>query len=479
MNRRMILYMPLQILKFEALLLLLPLLVTLIYREDCAFSFLITSAVTLAVTVPLTIILKPKNGVIYAREGFVIVALSWLFMSLLGAVPFVLSGAIESYVDAFFETVSGFTTTGASILDNVEALPLGLLFWRSFTHWLGGMGVLVFVMALINTSDRPIHLMRAEMPGPIVGKLVPKAKNNAKILYIIYFALTVIQIVFLVAGKMPFIEAVIHAFGTAGTGGFGIRSTSIAEYSPYIQWVITIFMFLFGINFNLYYLILVRRFKAAVSGSEFWVYLGLFLVSTGIITMNIRNLYGSMGETVRQAAFQVSSIITTTGYTTADFGQWPVLSQTVLLLLMLCGACAGSTAGGLKVSRVIILVKTIRRELGKTLHPRTVKTLRFEGKRLDEATISNTTSYLALYSVCITAFFLLLSFDKFDITTNLSATFACFNNIGPGLGQVGPALSYSGYSDFSKLLLSAAMLLGRLEIFPLFLALAPGTWIKK
>jgi trk system potassium uptake protein TrkH len=356
----------------------------------------------------------------------------------------------------------------------------GLLFWRSFTHWIGGMGVLVFVLALSQElPDRSIHIMRAEMPGPIVDKLVPKAKETAKILYLIYISLTLLQIVILVLCKMPLFEAIIHAFGTAGTGGFGIKADSIASYSPAIQWVIAIFMFIFGINFNLFYLIILRRIKSVFRSSELWVYVGVAIISCALITFNIYDSCEGLSEALRLSAFQVSSVMTTTGYATADFNMWQGFSKTLLLILMFMGACAGSTAGGLKVSRVIILVKGMRRELHRLLHPRSVRTLKLEGKRLDEQTLSSANSYLTVYVASIVMIFLLLSIDKFDIETNFSATVACFNNIGPGLGAVGPAGNFSEYSVFSKLILTAAMLLGRLEIFPLLLCFSPATWLKK
>ena len=479
MNRKMIICMPLQIVKAEALLMLIPTLVAAVLKEPCIWSFLITIGGALLLTIPVTHFLKPDSGVIYAKEGFVIVALSWVLISAVGAVPFVLSGNIPNYADALFETVSGFTTTGSSILNNVEALETGIQFWRCFTHWLGGMGILVFVMAIANTSDRPIHIMRAEMPGPIVGKLVPKAKDTAKILYVIYFAMTVLMVLFLLAGKMPFLEALMHAFGTAGTGGFGVHPDSVAGYSPYIQWVITVFMVLFGVNFNLYYLILIKRFREALTSRELWVYLGVILTAVGIITANIYHLFGSFSEALRKGAFQVASIVTTTGFTTADFDAWPQLSRGILFILMFCGACAGSTAGGLKISRIMILFKSVKRELRKLLHPRTVECIRLEGKKVDETTVANTSSYFTLYFICIIAVFFLLSFEDFGIETNLSAAVTCFNNVGPGFAAVGPTLSFSEYSVFSKLVLSAAMLMGRLEIFPVFLAFAPTTWTKK
>ena len=480
MNRRMVLNTLGKIIWLEAGLMLLPVLVCLIYKNTAVYSFLITIAIAAAVASPLTFLCKPRNKVIYAKEGFVIVSLAWILMSVIGALPFVLSGEIPSFVDALFEMVSGFTTTGASILTDVEAMSEGLLFWRSFSHWIGGMGVLVFVLAITaGIPDRSIHIMRAEMPGPIVDKLVPKARETAKILYLIYIGMTLLEVVVLVICKMPVFDAIVHTFGTAGTGGFGIYGDSIAGYSPVIQWVITVFMFLFGINFNLYYLLLMGKIKNVLRSSELWVYAGVGIVSCAAITVNIFSIYGNVSDALRHSAFQVSTVMTTTGYATADFNQWPVFSKTLLLILMLMGACAGSTAGGLKVSRVIILVKSMRRELTHLLHPRSVKALKLEGKRLDEQTLSTTASYLMMYSACLVIIFLLLSFDKFDIETNISATVACFNNIGPGLGAVGPVGNYFEYTDFSKIVLCAAMLLGRLEIFPLLLCFSPATWIKK
>lgn len=480
MNRRMVLYMVGTVVKIEAALMVLPLIASLIYKEACSTAFLISIAAALAVGFALTLIFKPGSKVIYAKEGFVIVSLAWLALSAVGALPFYISGEIPSYVDAFFETVSGFTTTGASILTDVEAMSKGLLFWRSFTHWVGGMGVLVFVMAVIpGVSDRSIHILRAEAPGPIVGKLVPKMRQTARILYIIYMVMTVVEIAFLLAGGMPVFDSLIHAFGTAGTGGFGVKGDSIASYSPYLQWVITIFMLLFGINFNLYYLVLIKKFRTAIKSEELWAYLIIFFASTAVITLNIMPMGGSFSESLRLAAFQVSSIVTTTGYATADFNQWPTLSKTVILLLMFIGSCAGSTAGGFKVSRVVLLMKKIKRELQKLLHPRAVSVIRFEGKRVDEATMSSLGSYLAIYVLFYCIFVFLLGFETLDLETNISAVAACYNNIGPALGAAGPASNYAFYSPFSKIVLSMAMLLGRLEILPLILTFSPSTWTKK
>lgn len=480
MNRRMVLYVVGNVIKIEALLLLLPAVCALIYKEKCITDFLISIALCVVSGFALTLISRPGNKVIYAREGFVIVAISWLALSAFGALPFFLSGEIPSYIDAFFETVSGFTTTGASILSDVESMSKGLLFWRSLSQWIGGMGVLVFVMAIVPTlSDRNIHLLRAESPGPIVGKLVPKIRTTTRILYIIYIVLTVLEIVFLLIGKMPVFESLIHAFSTAGTGGFSSKADSIASYSPYLQWVITVFMLLFGVNFNLYYLVLIKKFSAAFKSTELRVYIGIFFACAAAIAFNIYSLYESLGEAIRAAAFQVAAIITTTTYATADINLWPEFSKTILLLLMFIGGCAGSTAGGFKVSRIVILAKTIKRQLEKMLHPRSVAVVKFEGKKLDEATIGSVNSYLAIYALFFFAVVLIISIEPFDFETNISAAVACFNNIGPGFGGVGPTMNYSLYSDFTKLLLSVVMLFGRLEIYPLILTLSPSTWVKK
>ena len=465
----------------EAVLLLLPTAVSLYYGESCIWSFLITSAAAAVIGITLCFALRTRNNVIYAKDGFAIVSLAWLFMSVIGALPFVISGEIPSYVDAFFETVSGFTTTGASIVDDVESLSHGILFWRSFTHWVGGMGVLVFVMALLpNMSDRPIHIMRAEMPGPVIGKIVPRAKDTAKILYLMYLVFTALEFVLLAAGGMPVFDSILHAFATAGTGGFGIKADSIGGYGPYFQWVIAIFMLLFGINFNLYYLVLIKRFRSAIKSTELWSYIGILLVGTGIITANVYSYYNNnFGVALRHSFFQVSSIVTTTGFATDNFNLWPNLSKSIILTLMITGACAGSTAGGLKMSRVVMLFKMIKAEFHRMLHPHSVSAIRFEGKPVDDATLKGVSIYFAAYALCIVTAFLLISFEPFGIETNFSAALSCFNNIGPGLGSVGPASSFSSYTDFSKLVLSAAMLLGRLEIYPLLITLSPSTWIRR
>ena len=462
-----------------SVILLLPAGVALIYKEACLAAFLIAAAISLVIGLLLNKFCKPTSHVIYAREGFAIVSLVWLSMSAIGALPFVISGEIPSFVDAFFETVSGFTTTGASILRDVESMSHGLLFWRSFTHWLGGMGVLVFVMALLpNVSDRSIHILRAEVPGPIVGKLVPRIKDTAKILYVIYIALTLIEVVFLLFGGMTVFESFVHAFGTAGTGGFGIKADSIGGYSPYLQWVIAIFMILFGVNFNLYYFALIKKAGMALKSRELWCYFGIIAVSAALICINIYPLYGSFGEVLRQAVFQVSSIVTTTGYATADFNLWPAFSKGILFALLFVGACAGSTGGGLKISRIMLLFKIIGREIRRLIHPRSVAKVKLEGKSVDESTLDGVTTYFALYMVGIIATFLVLSIEPFGIETNVSAAISCFNNVGPGFAGVGPAASYADYSVVSKITLSLAMLLGRLEIYPLLIVLIPSFWKK-
>lgn len=481
MNKKMIFSTLGQLTLSEGAMMLLPLITALIYGEMwVACSFGISIGIALVFGGGMYLLCRTKNKVIFAKEGFVIVALGWIIMSAVGAVPFVISGDIPSYIDAFFETVSGFTTTGASILDDVEALSHGALFWRSFTHWVGGMGVLVFVMAIVpSVSDRSIHIMRAEMPGPIVGKIVPRARETARILYIIYLVMTVAEIGFLLAGGMSLFDSLLHAFGTAGTGGFGIKADSIASYSPYLQWVIAIFMLLFGVNFNMYYLILIKKFRSAARSGEFWTYFGIVIVSTALICINILPSSASFGEALRASAFQVASIITTTGYSTVDFNLWPTFSKTVLLGLMFIGGCAGSTSGGFKVTRVAILFKSIKQELRRMLHPRSVQTVKFEGKVVDQTTLNGVSIYLGIYLLCFVLILLAISFEPMDFETNFSATLSCFNNIGPGLSAVGPMASFSVYSDLSTVILSFAMLLGRLEIYPLILALSPSTWTKK
>ena len=481
MNRKMVFYMIGKIVQAEAAMLLLPLVVALLYKET-PLPFLITIGIALVLGIALSLIFKPKDRVIYAKEGFVIVAFAWIALSLIGCIPFVLSGALPNFFDAFFETVSGFTTTGASVMTDVESMPHGVLMWRSFTHWVGGMGVLVFIMAIIpSVTDRSIHILRAEMPGPTMGKLVPKMRNTAKILYIIYICMTAVEIILLLCGGMPLFDSLVHAFGTAGTGGFGIKADSITSYNHYLQWVITIFMFLFGMNFNVFYFILIGRFRSAFRNAELICYVGLALVSAAVIAVNIFPQYGSVSDSIRLSAFQVSSIMTTTGYATADFNAWPILSKTILLVLMFIGACAGSTGGGLKISRLLLLFKMFGRERKRLVHPRAVSIAKMDGKRVDDATLHGTGNYLAIYCMVFFVGFLLISVSPpagFDIETNFSAMAACFNNIGPGLGMVSPSASFADYSAFSKIVLSVVMLLGRLELSPLMIAITPSEWRK-
>ncbi len=479
MNRKMVLFLTGKILQIEALLLLFPAIVSLIYNESSMWAFLVSALFAVALGFALTLIFRPKTDVIYAKEGLVIVALAWIAMSLVGALPFYISREIPSYIDAVFEIVSGFTTTGSSILKNVEALSHGCLLWRSFSQWIGGMGVLVFVTAVIpNLSDRSIHIIRAEMPGPIVGKLVPKVKNTSRVLYLIYIALTVLEIILLLCDGLNLFESSVLSFSTMATGGFSIKADGMASYSVYVQWVITIFMFLAGINFNLYYLCIIKRFSSALKSEELWTYIVMVLVSAGIITANTLPLYDSLSDTIRHSAFQVSSIITTTGYGSTDFNLWPSLSKAVLLILMFTGACAGSTAGGFKLSRVVIIFKTIKKECQRLIHPRSIRSVKFEGKAVDDITRHGVTAYLGIYMLCILGIFLLISIDNFSFETNFSAAVSCFNNIGPGFDAAGPLSSFADYSAFSKIILSFAMLMGRLEIYPILLMFSIGTWRK-
>jgi trk system potassium uptake protein TrkH len=479
MNYRMLGYLLGLILTTEAALLLAPTVTAVIYAES-PFPFLITMAALLLLAIPL-VLQKPKNTRIYAREGFVCVSLGWLLLSAFGALPFVLSGAIPHYIDAFFETVSGFTTTGATILSAVEGLPYGILFWRSFTHWIGGMGVLVFVLAVLpSAGGNAIHLMRAEVPGPTKGKLVPRMRQTALILYGIYVAMTVIETVCLCIAGLPFYDALVNSFATAGTGGFGLKNASIAGYaSPAAEWIIAIFMLLFGINFNLYFFLLMRRFRDVLKSEELRVYLILCAAAVAVIALNTAHLFSSVGDCIRTAFFQVTAIISTTGFSTVDFNLWPSLSKTVLLLLMVTGAMAGSTAGGLKLSRCMILIKNIGRELRHMLHPRSVNVTRMDGEPVADETCRAAAHYFALYVLLIIVVFMLVSISGLGVGEDFTAALTCINNVGPGLGAVGPAGNFSGYSVFSKIVLSLAMLFGRLEIMPMIILFSPSTWRRR
>ena len=476
MNIRMIGFVLGRILLVEAGLLTLPLAVALLYREP-AMPWLITMA-ALVVCGALLSFRKPERTALYAKDGFAAVALVWLLMSAFGALPFVLSGDILHYVDAFFETVSGFTTTGASILPAVEPLSRGSLFWRSFTHWVGGMGVLVFVMAILPMSDgHTMHILRAEMPGPTAGKLVSRMSDTAKILYGIYFVMTAVMILLLVLGGMDLFDACIHAFGTAGTGGFSSRNASIGAYrSVYIDVVTGVGMLAFGVNFNLYFFLLVRRFREVLRSEELWVYLGIVAASTAAIAANILSLYGSVGTALRHAFFQVSSVITTTGYATVDFGQWPVFSKTVLVLLMFVGGCAGSTAGGLMVTRIVTLAKAAVMDMRKMLHPNAVINVRMEGRALPEKQVRGVQAYLSIYILILCGSWLLLSLAGFDELPTFTSVVTCINNVGPGLNMVGPTGNFSFFAPWAKLLLSFDMLAGRLELFPMLLLFTPSIW---
>ena len=470
-----------QILMMEVIFMLPALLISIFDEEETAtLGFVTAIAVTSLVALALYFICRKSENRFYAREGFVCVGISWIAISVFGCLPFLLSGEIPKPIDALFEMVSGFTTTGASILADVEALSRGILYWRSFSHWLGGMGVLVFLLALApnreSGSGFTMHLLRAESPGPDVGKLVPKMRTTARILYLIYIFLTVLDFLFLLAGGMPVFDSVCTAFGTAGTGGFGIKNDSIAGYSPYLQNVCTVFMLLFGINFSCFYLLLLRQVKAVWKDEELRLYVTIVVCSILLLVWNLRDFYPTLGETVRHAAFQVASVVTTTGFATTDFDLWPNFSRILLLLLMFVGACAGSTAGGLKVGRVLLLFKSLRRNIRRLLNPRRVEAVRVNGTKTSEEVLRNTNTYLVAYVMILVISILLVSVDELTIATNISAVISCFNNIGPGMEMVGPTANYSVFSGFSKLVLIFDMLAGRLEIFPILILFSGSTW---
>lgn len=456
------------------------LIIALADRTSDAGALALTMVITAAVG-GFMVLFRPKDDRLRAREGFAVVALAWVFLSLLGGLPFYLSGYIPSFMDSFFETVSGYTTTGATILTDVEVLPRGLLFWRSFTHWVGGVGVLVFAMAVLPMGDgRGMHLMRAEMPGVTIDKFSSKLRDSARITYLIYLFMTVAEVVFLLAGGMPLYDALIHTFGTAGTGGFSHLAASIGAYdNVYFEVVIGVFMLLFGVNFNLYYLILVHRAREAFRSEELRVYFGIVTVAVAAITVNITRMYGSVFKALRYAFFQVSTIITTTGFATVDFNLWPTFSKVILVLLMFFGACAGSTGGGLKIVRLVVLSKAALRDLQKALHPRAVTTVRIEGKPMDDKTVRSVNVYLTIYIMLFAASVLLLSLDHFDLITTFTAEASCLNNIGPGLELVGPTGNFAAFSPFNKLVLSFNMLAGRLELYPMLVIFAPSLWQRR
>ncbi len=478
MKTKVVLHTVGQILLIEAGLLILPVLVGLIYHEqDSVSAFLITAVITAAAGGLLSLV-KPGKSSIYAREGFAITGLSWILLSFFGCLPFVISRQIPGFIDAFFETVSGFTTTGSSILTDIEALDNAMLFWRSFTHWVGGMGILVFSMIIVPLGGkRSMYILRAEAPGPSSAKLVPKMRDTAAILYGIYFAMSALLLVLLLAGGMPLFDCFINVFGTAGTGGFSNHGASIGYYdSEYFEVVIGVFMLLFGVNFNLYYLIFMKRARAAFRSEEFHWYLGIVAFAVITIAININSLYGSLHQAVRHSFFSVSSIITTTGFGTMDFDQWPQYSRTLLVLLMFIGACAGSTGGGLKVSRVMLLLRTAKRSMRRMIHSRSVESIRFEGRIMEEETLNTCMVYLTVYCIVTIASVVLVSLNNFPFEVNATSVIACMNNIGPGLGMVGPAGNYAAFSGLSKLVLAFDMLAGRLELFPVLFLFSVRTW---
>lgn len=476
MNSSVVRYILGHVLKIEGFLLLLPCLVSIIYQEKIGIYYLAVAVVCILLGTLMTY-RKPESMVFYLKEGCVITSLSWIALSFFGCLPFVLGGDIPSFTDALFETISGFTTTGASILSNVEGLTYTSLFWRSFTHWIGGMGVLVFLLAIVPMSGGSnINLMRAESPGPSVGKLVPKVKYTARILYEIYIVLTILEFIFLLLGKMPVFDAMTTSFGTAGTGGFGIKNDSLMGYSVYIQWVVTIFMILFGVNFNAYYFILFRNFKKAFSMEEVRCYFLIILGAIGIIFIDIVDSCVSAFDALTKASFQVGSIITTTGFSTADFNLWPQTSKTILVLLMFVGACAGSTGGGIKVSRFVVLFKTIVKELNSYIHPKSVKKIKIDGKPVEHEVVRAINVYFITFMIVFSTSVFAISFEGKDLVTNFTAVVATINNIGPGLELVGPTQNFSGFSIFSKYVLMFDMLAGRLELFPLLILFHPAIW---
>ena len=480
MNTKMIRYILAKMLGVEAILLLLPALVSLIYGEFSGVYFLIPSGILIVIYL-LVGMKKPEKRTIYGKEGMVIVASAWILWSLFGALPFTISGSIPSYLDAFFETVSGFTTTGSSILTDVEALPQGMLFWRSFTHWIGGMGVLVFVMVLTTLDKRnSMYLMRAEVPGPEKDKLVPRTMSTARILYGMYLGLTLIEVILLLLGGMNMFDSLIHAFGTAGTGGFSNYAASVGHFdSAYIDGVISIFMILFGVNFNLYFFLLIRDFKPVWKNEELRAYLGIILAAVAVITLNISGQYPNPLKAFRYALFQVASIITTTGYATADYNAWPMLSQCILLMLMVIGACASSTGGGIKVSRFLMVLKCIKREIKQMVHPKSISIIRVNDKKVGADVLRSLYVYLMAYAGIVVGSVLIVSIDNLDFGTTFSSVLATLNNIGPGIADVGPVGNFAEFSPLSKIVFCFDMLAGRLEIFPFLMLFTASAWNRK
>ena len=479
MNYRMIGYLLSIIMLIEAAFMTLPMITAFCYGESI-LPFLYTMCILAALALP-SMIFKPKNKQIYAKEGFVCVAASWIVLSAFGALPFVFSGAIPSYINAFFETVSGFTTTGATILGEIESLGRGVLFWRSFTHWIGGMGVLVFMLAILPSDDgRAIHLLRAEVPGPTKGKLVPKLRRTALILYAIYMVLTLVEVIALLIVRLPLYDSIVTAFATAGTGGFSVMNDSIAGYAnPAAEWIIAIFMLIFSINFNLFFFLLIGKVRDVVTNEELRTFLAIVLLATTAIVINTWQTIANASVGIRNAFFQVSSIISTTGFVTEHFELWPTLSQTILVLLMITGACAGSTAGGFKISRILLVFKNIFREIKQVLRPRSVNRVRMDGEVVPNETIHTASGYLAIYLFITLVSLLLISIDGYSFETNVTATISCVNNVGPVLGSITPFGNFSEFSVFSKIVFSLDMLFGRLEIIPMIILFSPSTWLKK
>ncbi len=480
MNYKMIRYILGKMLGIEAAVLFIPMFVSLIYRESCWKSFLITSAI-LAVIYLLMGRKQPEDSHIYGKEGFVIVGFAWILWSIFGALPFTLSGSIPFYVDALFETVSGFTTTGSTILGEIEGLPYGILFWRNFTHWIGGMGVLVFVLMLTSLNDKnAMHLMRAEVPGPDKDKMIPKVRQNALLLYEMYFVLTLIEVVLLKIGGMSLYDSIVHAFSTAGTGGFSTKNTSIAAFdSAYIDGVITIFMILFGVNFNMYFLILAKDIKSVFKNEELRVYLGVIAFAIVAITANTLSIYGNVLKAFRYSSFQVASIISTTGFATADYDIWPEFSKCIIIMIMLMGACGGSTGGGMKVSRIMIIWKSILREVKQLLHPKSVNITKVNGKKVSEAGMRGVYIYFFAYVIIVVISTILVSINNYDFSTTFTAVLTALSNVGPGIAKVGPTCNFGFFSAFSKIVLCFDMLIGRLEIFPFLMIFSPSLWRQK
>lgn len=478
MNKKLVFKLNGYILLFDAIAMFFPVIVALYYREKAGFAFLPAIALSLAIGLPL-IFIKPKNKELYAREGLVTVAMAWLVMSFVGALPFFFSREIPNLIDCFFESASGFTTTGATILTDVEAMSRCLLFWRSATHWIGGMGVLMFVMAIAPLAGgNNMQLIRAESPGPKVEKLMPKANTTAKVLYGLYIGLTVLQLVLLLIGGMPFFDAITTTFGTAGTGGFGIKNDSLAGYSTYIQGVVTVFMLLFSVNFNMYFFLILRKYSAVWKNDELRAFVILVAGAVACVVLGNLNMFDSIWSNLHHSAFAVATIVSTSGFSTVDFNLWSEFSKSVLVLLMFIGACAGSTGGGIKMSRILILLKSLKREFSSLIHPRSIKTINVSGKKIDDETIKRVNGYMICYLLIFAVSMLLISLDNFSFETNFTAIAATLNNIGPGLGAVGPSGNFAEFSWLSKIILSLDMICGRLELFPIIILMLPQTWKK-